>query len=237
MGGSSNNKDNSFIPKRGPATRTRHSASRRVYLFTLISYVLFFATLVASAGVFLYNRYIDQQLTNEVAALNEQINQFRQSDMDRLRTFNERLEFTDERLSVSTTLGQLFTALENTTAASVQLASLALERIDERDFEVVLAVNTDSFDSSILQREFLEQDSVIESVAIESIEVTAADDDDGASESAITFIATLGVPLESVAYQPVTQFVNAATNQSFDDFEETSSTTSESLPISNQNDL
>ena len=63
MGGSSDT--NSFIPKRGPVKRQRRAGSRQIYLFTVISYVLFSATLVASVGVFLYERYIEDQLENE----------------------------------------------------------------------------------------------------------------------------------------------------------------------------
>jgi hypothetical protein len=198
MGGSSN--DNSFIPKRGPVSRPRRVASQQVYLFTVISYVLFFASLVAAIGVFLYDRYIDQQLENEVAALNTEIDRFREADLETVRMFNSRIEYTKERVNASVSVPSIFTVLENTTAETAQIESLAIERLGDSVFDVEAMMRTDTFDSSLFQREFYEQESTINDLALTdlTIETQGDEESENPTETFITFNAMLAVPVSSV---------------------------------------
>jgi hypothetical protein len=203
MGGSSDN--NSFIPKRGPATRTRRSGSRQIYIFTLVSYVLFFATLVAVAGVFLYERYIDQQLENEVAALNEEIDRFREADMDTARSFNSRLDHAEERLSAAVSLPTLLTMIENTTAETAQVRSLEINRLNDEALSVALTVETDTFDSSLFQREFYEQDMRIDRIALEQVTIEPGNSEagDGSLETTVSFNASLAVSATAIPLEVI----------------------------------
>lgn len=193
--------DNSFIPKRNPASRPRRAASQQVYLLMLLSYVLFFATLVASIGVFLYDRYVDSQLEKEVLALNTEINRFQESDMNEVRTFDRRLTQARSRVQHLASLPSLFTALENATAQTVRIKSLLLTREDDQGFILTAAVETDNFDSSIFQREVLERNSTLQSATIESLDVGSQDADGEvlSANNAVTFTAVIGVPLSTIA--------------------------------------
>lgn len=198
--GSSSNNDNSFIPKRGPVSRPRRVASRQVYLITVISYVLFSASLVAAVGVFLYDRYIDQQLENEVVALNAEIERFREADLETVRTFNSRIESTKERVNAAASLPAIFTILENTTAETAQIESLAIERLNDSVFSVQATIRTNNFDSSLLQREFYEQENTIDGLALRNVTIVTDGDADAENEaeSSITFEADLAVPASSI---------------------------------------
>lgn len=205
MDGSSNN---SFIPKRGTSNRPKRGSSHRVYVITLVTYVLFFATLVATAGVFLYSRYIDTQFQTEVALLSDEIDRFNDADMNRVLLFDERLQKAQDRLDSAVSLGSLFTAIEMATAETVQIDSLRIERNNDEDFELVAAINTDSFDSSIFQREVFEQNSIIESVEIEQLTITPNSLDtteaavDLSDSSQVSFTAKLGVLVSAIPFVP-----------------------------------
>ncbi len=198
MGGSSDT--NSFIPKRGPVKRQRRAGSRQIYLFTVISYVLFSATLVASVGVFLYERYIEDQLENEVEALNQQINRYREADLEKVRAFDNRLVYTAERVGVATSLSAFFAALEEATVVTAQISELSMERQGDDTYIVDATIETDSFDASISQREHLERSSVFADVALSDIDIVSESEDSEALGDTIKFSATLGVPLNSVPF-------------------------------------
>jgi len=195
----------SFIPKRGPAKRNQQMASRQVYLFNTVSYVLFAATLIAAAGVFLYDRYISTQLETEVAALDAAISSFSNADMERVREFNGRLKQAQVRLENSVSVSSVFKAIEDATVSNVELTSLILKREQDNQFLLTAAVQTDSFDSSLFQRGIYERNPVIDSVVISDVQIADAlanIDEESEISSGVTFTAKLGVPLSAVPYVP-----------------------------------
>jgi hypothetical protein len=194
--------DNSFIPKRNPASRPRRVASQQVYLLTLASYVLFFATIVASIGVFLYDRYTKSQLEQEVVALDEAISRFKESDMNEVRSFDLRLTQARERVHHLVSLPSLFVALESATAETVRIKNLVLTREDDQGFILTASVETNNFDSSIFQREIFERNKTLQSATIESLDIggQSTDAESGVTTPSglVTFTAKIGVPLDSV---------------------------------------
>lgn len=239
MGGSSN--DNSFIPKRGPVNRPRKAASQQVYIFTLITYVLFFASLVATAGVFLYSGYIDKQLEGEVSSLNTEIDRFHESEMTQVRDFNNRIENSKDRVSVAASLVLLLSAIENTTAKTAQLESVSMQRNDDVSYTVEASVETDTFDSSIFQREFFEQDGLISYVDISELDIKSDSAESGQGKTSVAFTATLGVSIASIPREiPLT---NANDSQQSiepvieNNLSTSSDDTSEALLDDNQTDL
>ncbi len=189
----------SFIPKQSPAKRSRYVASRQLHLLTLVSYVLFIATLIASAGLFFYTRYLNSKLTSEVEALNADIAGFNESDMDQVREFNYRLQQANQRLSNSVSLKSIFAALEQATAQSVQVVDFSLKRNNDSDYEISAKLETDSFDSTLFQRSLFEGNSVMNSVNVSDLLITTSED----GANGVTFTAKIGVPLASVPYEAV----------------------------------
>lgn len=196
--------NNSFIPKRGPANRPKRVASRQVYFLTIISYVFFVATLLAALGVFLYQGYVQAQLEGEVAALNTELDRFNESDMEKVRSFEQRLKLASNRIENSVSISSVLSALEKSTAATVMLNSLSMTRNNDSDFELVATVKTDDFDSSLFQRQIFEQNSAITSVEFSDLDISDIAPSEinafSGQSSEVTFTAVLKVPVSAVPY-------------------------------------
>ncbi len=202
MPGSSNG---SFIPKRNPVKRSRKSASRKVYAVTFVSYILIFATLLASAGVFMYNRFIDKQLETSVTVLNNEINNFDENEMQEVRNFDLRLKQVSDRVSKNISIASLFDSLEKAVVGKVQFLTLNIDRVGDVGLELEASVMTDSFDSSLFQRDIFEKNSdIFSSVSVNSVELSEQNNSDNTENQgdAVTFKAELTTDLESVLYSP-----------------------------------
>lgn len=198
--------NSSFIPKRGPVKQKRAQKSRQVYIFTIISYVLLFATLLATGGVFLYGNYIDRQLDNEIAALNREISSFSERDMQRVLEFDLKLSQAASRIENSVSLVSLLGALEAATIDTVQLERLSLERVNDTSYTLAAAVQTDSFDSTIFQRDvFQDREEFFTSVTVDAVEtltINESTSDAPTLRPLVTFTAALEVPITAIPYVP-----------------------------------
>ena len=190
----------SFIPKQGSAKRVRQTASRQVHILTVVSYVLFVATLVASMGVFFYNRYLDKRLNGEVEKLSSDIGGFSEADMDTVREFNIRLHQAQGRIDKSISITSVFGALEDATLKSVAISELTITREDDSQILVKAKVNTDSFDASLFQRGVYERNSVIKNVEITDLTLDRNTEEN--SISGVSFLAKITVPLQDIPYKP-----------------------------------
>ncbi len=205
--------NNSFIPKRGPVKRSRKTASRQVYVFTFISYILMFSTLIATAGVFLYSRYVDGQLQQEITALNTEIGSFNENDMEQLKQFDLRLEQAHNRLDKTVSVTSLFDVLEAATINTVQIDNLNLERIEDEGFMLSAFIQTESFDSSLFQRGVYERNQLIDTVEFTNLQIsdlsTSLSTADAGADSLVSFSASLGFALDSIPYIPVAPRLSA----------------------------
>jgi hypothetical protein len=200
--------NNSFIPKRGPVNKKRQGpASRPVYVFTIVSYILMFSTLIATGGVYFYGKVVDKQLNNEIAALNTEISSFSESEMQRVLEFDLRLTQASNRLNNSVSVASVFEALEDATIATVKVAALDLIRENDERFILSAEIETDSFDSTIFQRGVYQRNQTISEVNISALQngsaFSLADGEpveQNTSGALVTFIAELNVPLSSVPY-------------------------------------
>lgn len=205
MGGSSNS---SFIPKRGPSNRPKKAVAKQVYVFTLVSYVLFFAVLTASVAVFFYNNYVTNQLENEVVSLNNAIGEFSQTELTEVKEFDLRLQKAKERLENSVSFTAIFSALESDTLETVQIDDLKIERFSDAGFEINVSMVTNNFDSSILQRRLLSSNSIIETVEVSEVTIQPADQEDDLNQvdlSQVNLNILIGVPLEAIPYSAAPQ--------------------------------
>lgn len=198
-----NSPSSSFIPKQGPARRSRQVVSRQVHLFTVFSYVLFFASLAGSVAVFLYSKHLSNQLDSEVEALNGEIGSFSDVKMEQVRSFNMRLQQAADRIGNSVSSVALLESLEDATVQAVSIEKLHLERIADETFVVTAEINTDTFDSSLFQRGVYERNPIVKSVMIEDLGLAKeADQEGGSVSSGVSFKAELHVPLKGVPYSP-----------------------------------
>jgi hypothetical protein len=195
-----NTPNTSFIPKQGPAKKTRQAVSRQVHIFTIVSYLLFLSTLTAGVGVYFYGRHLDGQLATEANALNSAISGFSINDMKRVESFHTRLRYARDRIDHSVSITTIFKALEAATAKVASFNDFSLKREGDKEFIVSAKITADSFDTSLFQRSVFEQNSVMESITTDNLTIETIGEN--ATQKVVSFSANIVVPLEAVRYQP-----------------------------------
>jgi hypothetical protein len=217
MPGSSNT---SFIPKRNPARNERQNVKRQVFLGSFIIRILFFASLVAAAGVFAYETKLSKNLDKEIVNLNTAIASFNEAEMERVLQMDLRLAQARERLTYSASIVSLLNAIEKSTTGSNQITQLSLERTSDAVFEVEAEMKTGTFDSVLFQREVLESSDTLAFSEIDNLTLQNVPPDNGlyTAETAlltgtekvtVSFKAIMTVDTEKVPHTaaPVGQFV------------------------------
>lgn len=230
------NNNNSFIPKKGPSTTSRRSsASQKIYLFTVISYVLIFSTLIASGGVFLYTKYLTNQRTLEHNLLYKDISVFNEENMKEVVDYNRRLEQASKRFNHRISLVNVLQAFESSTVQSIMVDTLEITR--EMDEKVILlaSINTDSFDSTIFQRKIYSSGAVINSITIDEFDASGlgigerevntinrnTNSNPEADKLPVVFKAELTIPLSNIppkqnSFQTPNPLLNISGNEALD---------------------
>jgi len=200
-----NASQSSFIPKRGPAQAKRRKPAKRIFLFSLISYSLIFASLLAAGGSYLYKNYMTSLLQNEVVLLDSEIDTFSVADLSVVAEFDLTLKRAADRIDHSASIVTVLDAIDSVTALPVQIVELDLTRSGDQELVVVANIATQSFDSAIFQRQLLVVGGdLFTNVVIEDVAVSVASAEDELQTSVsqpITFTATLSAPIEVLPYR------------------------------------
>lgn len=177
MPGSSNT---SFIPKRNPGAGEKRNSRRQVYIGTFVVQILFIASLLATAGVFVYDYRLNKALDAEIVALNTAIGTFNEAEMQRVQATDLRLTQANTRLAYSAAITTLLEAIEVSVADSVQITELVIERVSDDAFEVAAQIKTTSFDSVMFQRTILDDSRTLAFAEIKDLVLENVPPDNGA---------------------------------------------------------
>lgn len=161
----------SFIPKRTPTKQARRGP-RRMYVFSYIAFILMFGAILTAAAVFIYKLQIEAQMVDRQKTLSDAVNKFDQADLEMVKEFEQRLHFANDRMQHHYSLSRLLTFFETVTAASVQLNGLDITRVGDQTFEIDGGVTTDSFNSTIFQRNLLKNEAITQSAFVEGAKLT-----------------------------------------------------------------
>jgi hypothetical protein len=204
----------SFIPKRNPNAPTRQNTTQRVFIGTLIIQIFFFSVLLASLGVFVYEKKLNRDLDAEISALNSAIQSFDKEQMQKVVDLDTRINQVDYRLKHTASVSAIFGAMESATVESVKIESLKLKREDDSKFTIESEMQTDSFDSILFQRGVLERDEKLSVTNINDLKLSNFKSGDkqatdkSASEFGVSFQAELSINSESIPHQVVSDPVN-----------------------------
>tara|TARA_B100002051_G_scaffold271729_1_gene307022 strand:- start:5852 stop:6592 length:741 start_codon:yes stop_codon:yes gene_type:complete len=167
------NSNSSFIPKKGPRKRRPGAGTRRIYVFTLFAYILLFATLLATGALYFYNDYNVSLLNNEVKLLRDEVAGFTDFDTDivEVEVFDTRLQMVSDRLNNAASMVSVLNLFEEQTVRTVKVVSLDLAREGDDRFTIEANVETDSYDSTIFQR-----DEIVELVEMQKIDGVEIED-------------------------------------------------------------
>lgn len=200
----------SFIPKNNPTKRKHGGANtRKIYIFTLISYVILFATLISTAGVYFYEKHVNNQLAVEITNLGREVSSFNLVDMQRVVEFDRRLKQAQKRLENMASPVAIFDTLEKVVVKDAQINTLNISREEDNFFDIKADMLTDSFDSTITQRKEYFKNEVIDSVNIANIVTEGLDysidglvNENNQLKPEVKFNVDLKVPVSSVLYTP-----------------------------------
>ncbi len=195
----------SFIPKRNPNRTNRQNATQRVFLGTLIIQILFFSTLLATLGVFVYEKNLKKSLDSEIITFNNEIRAFSEEEMKRVIDLDNRMDQVENRLAHTASIVSIFEALEVATVQSIQIRNLNLKRVDDSHFTIDSVMETDTFDSVMFQRGVLERDKNLSVTKVSDLKLTnsvkaeGSDVDD--ADTVLNFKASLAINTKDVPHK------------------------------------
>lgn len=197
----------SFIPKSGVKTVQRTRSTKRVYLLAYVSYIVFFTTLFAVAGVYLYGATVDRSLASLKDQLAVERQRFAVSDIENIRRLDERIKTATRLLEESSAPSRIFSDIEAVVASNIYFSSMKYEHLPNRQFGLELVGRASDFNPVISQRAFLRGSPILQNAEVVAYDYSVAGQD-GAGVSAVSGNATLSFTfsdtrdLSLIAYRP-----------------------------------
>lgn len=185
----------SFIPRRTPTAPKKQRNARSIGLFGYASYILFFGSILLSLGMFIVSQQVQSTLQEKQTELTSIKDQFQQSEMDRVREYENFLEQTTAVFGRSISIGQLFTAIEGSVVESAFLTEMTLERTTS-ELMLEAAVQSDSFDTALFQRSVYEEFPILTSFTLDNVALLSAgqavgsDDGQDEEDDAVSTVTT-----------------------------------------------
>lgn len=197
----------SFIPK-APASKNvpRPRGIKRIYIFTYISLVLFFGTLIASAATFFFDVTVNSQLALQKEQLANERNAFNTNDLVRLRDLERRIESAKRILNSHVSVSKLFTALEASTVSGVQLTGVRYERSSFGGINFGVGAQTASLNTARFQREAFATNEILRSAGVvdpqfSTLREVVASTQNAPREEVVTFTLAGSLGVDAVPYE------------------------------------
>lgn len=163
----------SFIPKRPTQKKPVAKSFRKIYVLSYVSYLVFFTTLLAAGGVFLYQLSLTSELNGLKEDLVAQRDQFNQADLDRVRNLDYRIDAARQLVNNHASLLTVLNALDETIADPVQLLSFNYNRTeDPRRPRLALSAIASQFDEVIFQERVLSGNAVTSNFAVADVNLS-----------------------------------------------------------------
>ncbi len=164
----------SFIPKRNPGAPVRAPRQKNFFVLSIVSYSLFIAAPLASAGVFIYHLQVQKNFAEVVKNLDTAITSFNQSDYDRVISFNRRLLAVNELVAGHVSITTLLNTLGAATANTVQFKNLELTRTDAEKIAIKADLLTPALDGALYQRGQYDANTIIDTAAFSEVKLIPA---------------------------------------------------------------
>lgn len=114
----------SFIPKK-PMIEERSVSSRPIGFFMIVSIFIFFVVLIATGGLYFYERFLKTSVEKMQKDLDLAQNRFEPSKIIQLQFLDKRLKASTEILSKHTAISPIFKALQDITMKSVSYSKFS----------------------------------------------------------------------------------------------------------------
>lgn len=182
--------------------RTR--SGRRIYVLAYISYIVFFTTLFAVIGVYVYGAVVSRSLSDLKAQLVAEQQRFSVSDIDGLKSLDERLGTAKRLLDESTAPSRLFGDIESIVASNIYFSGMEYEVLPNRQFRVDLTGRADNFNEIIGQRDLLKGSALLRDAEVVEYDYSVGEGEEASPLGATTlsFIFSDTRDLSSIPYVP-----------------------------------
>lgn len=140
----------SFIPKK-PMVEKRATASRPTSLLTILSIFIFFAVVIASAGLYFYKGIMAKNIQSMSDQLNLAKNSFEPSKITQLQVLDKRLRAANTILTNHITVSPIFEALQSLTMKTVRYTKFSYSAGDNNKIDVKMSGQAVGYRSIALQ--------------------------------------------------------------------------------------
>jgi hypothetical protein len=207
----------SFIPKRNSGQKPKQARVKSVFLLSIISYSLFIAAPLASAGVFIYKLQVDKSAAATLEEVARPLAVFNESDYLRLLDFNDPLSAANALNGSHISIASALDILAKSTAETVQFNKIEFERTSTNLLTVNAELETSAFDGALFQRGQYAAEDSIESSQFEDVTLVSTEVATGEVQSSsqpvtaglktVTLAAEFTFTADTIAYNPQTTTV------------------------------
>ncbi len=211
----------SFIPKQPSRGTVKQRGTRKIYVLTYISFVLFFGTLIAAGGTFFYKISVDSQLKVEKQKLTSQRNLFNLADFERVKELNKKLTSAQKLLDEHVSVISILEALEKSTLSTIQIKSFALDRSQYSKIALNLEAETEDFNSVLFQRKVFAENPVLQGASIADLALNTNTPEQillGAPKQSVVFTVAKDLTAVDIPYMAATvDALDSVSNQTATD--------------------
>jgi len=193
----------SFIPQRPTRGKAEPKRVRKIYMLTYVTYVLFFGSLIATAGVFFFSFSLDVQLDTKRESLAAERQQFNQGDIESIRDLEKRINVAEERLNNHISVLAVFEALEQSAVQSLRYISFTYKRLNDEFPLVTFTGTSDRFNNVLFQRQVLDTNPILAGSVIKDIRLESkVSGDTSNAQELVTFELEKEVDTSLIGYTP-----------------------------------
>ncbi|OGG41342.1 hypothetical protein A2837_02365 [Candidatus Kaiserbacteria bacterium RIFCSPHIGHO2_01_FULL_46_22] len=196
----------SFIPKNSNRVSTvRTRGTHRIYVLSYVSYIVFFGTLFAVAGVFLYAASVNRSVMAVKDQLTTERSRFSTSEIESIKLLDARLTNAEKLVNESAAPSKIFEDLETVVADNVRFSAMEYKYLPNGQFELALTGQAEELNEVIWQQELLQNANVLKDAVVSKYDYSVQGE---SSESAVsgdatlTFIITETKPTSLISYTP-----------------------------------
>lgn len=193
----------SFIPKSGARAVTRTRVTHRIYILSYVSYVVFFGTLFAVAGVYLYTSNIQRSLEGIKSQLIAERARFSSDEIENIKSLDRRLNTANQLLTESSAPSKLFADIEAIAASNVNFSGMKYAYLGNLRYELEITGQADEFNQVVWQRELLKNSPILQKATVSKYDYSVNGNDGQVSgDSVLTFLITDTSSTNSIPYTP-----------------------------------
>ncbi len=203
----------SFIPKSGVKTVQRTRSSRRIYVLAYISYIVFFSTLFAVIGVYIYGATVSRSLTtlNDQLVLERQ--KFSAADIEEVKMLDKRLTVARRLLDESAAPSRLFADIEAIVASNIYFSAMSYSQLPNRQFTLELTGRANNFSEIIAQRDLLGNSTLLRDATVVDYDYSVGEGSGSSllGSATLAFVFSDTRELSAISYVPDAALIPATT--------------------------